>query len=187
MQVCPRLKLRKCLSLKLDNQHLSSFKSCSSPVAQTDSYLQRLNRFFCSVFFQSVIMYLGFLFSQLQTYKRIILRAIKGDTSCTSVEQSLFMQIVTKDRIFPSSSLLCRSCCICASQGFVIKHLLDLHRLDELKNFAAKNLLQLVIQVAYWDPHNWLVTYWGSCITRRDCHYRTSPIRYWGKSSTVGW
>ena len=26
-----------------------------------------------------------------------------------------------------------------------------------------------------------------SCITRRDCHYRTSPIKYWGKGSTVDW
>ena len=67
------------------------------------------------------------------------------------------------------------------------KHLLNLHRLDELMNFAANNLLQLVIKVAYWDQRNWLVTYWELCIKRRDCHYRTSPIRYWGKDSTVGW
>ena len=70
----------------------------------------------------------------------IILRAVKGDTNCTSVEQSLFKQIVTEDRICPSSSFLCRSCCVCATLGFVTKHLLDLHRLDELKNFAANNL-----------------------------------------------
>ena len=30
----------------------------------------------------------------------IILRAVKGDTSYTSVEQSLFKQIVTGDRIY---------------------------------------------------------------------------------------
>ena len=34
---------------------------------------------------------------------------------------------------------------------------------------------------------NWLVTYWESCIKRRDCHYRTSSIGYWGKGSIVGW
>ena len=67
------------------------------------------------------------------------------------------------------------------------KHLLDLHRLDELKNFAANNLLKLVIKVMYWDPCNWLVMDWEPCIKRRDCHYRTSPIGYWGKGSTVGW
>ena len=32
------------------------------------------------------------------------------------------------------------------------KHLPDLHRVDELKNFAANNLFRLVIKVAYWDP-----------------------------------
>ena len=42
------------------------------------------------------------------------------------------------------------------------KHLLDLHRVDELKKFAANNLFRLVIKVAYWDPRNWLVTYLGA-------------------------
>ena len=39
------------------------------------------------------------------------------------------------------------------------KYLPDLHCVDELKNFAANNLFRLVIEVAYWDPRNWLVTY----------------------------
>ena len=42
------------------------------------------------------------------------------------------------------------------------KHLPDLHRVDELKNFAANNLFRLVIEVAYWDLRNWLVTYLGA-------------------------
>ena len=42
------------------------------------------------------------------------------------------------------------------------KHLPDLHRVDKLKNFAANNLFRLVIEVAYWDPRNWLVTYLGA-------------------------
>ena len=36
----------------------------------------------------------------------IILRAVKGNTSCTSVEQSLFKQIVIGDRVCPNSSFL---------------------------------------------------------------------------------
>ena len=48
---------------------------------------------------------------------------------------------------------------------------------DELKNFAANIFFKLVE----------LVTYWDSCIERRDCRYNTSPIRYWGKGSTVSW
>ena len=35
---------------------------------------------------------------------------------------------------------------------------------DELKNFATNNLLQLVIEVAYWDLHNWLVMYWSRAL-----------------------
>ena len=42
------------------------------------------------------------------------------------------------------------------------KHLHDLHRVDELKNFAANNLFRLVIEVAYWDLGNWLVMYLGA-------------------------
>ena len=42
------------------------------------------------------------------------------------------------------------------------KHLLDLHRWDELKNYVANNLLYLVIEVAYYDPRNWLVMYLGA-------------------------
>ena len=42
------------------------------------------------------------------------------------------------------------------------KHLPDLHHVDELKNFVAKNLFRLVIKVAYWDPRNWLVMYLGA-------------------------
>ena len=47
------------------------------------------------------------------------------------------------------------------------KHLPDLHRLDELKNFAANNLLRLVIEIAYWDPCNWLITYLGAMHQKR--------------------
>ena len=42
------------------------------------------------------------------------------------------------------------------------KHLLNLYRVDELKNFVANNIFRLVIEVAYWGPRNWLVTYLGA-------------------------
>ena len=29
--------------------------------------------------------------------------------------------------------------------------------------------------------------YWELCIEMRECHYITSPIGYWGKSSTISW
>ena len=67
------------------------------------------------------------------------------------------------------------------------KHFLDLHRVDELKNFVADNLLSWCFEVAYWDPRNWLVMYLGAVHQKGNCHYRTSPIGYWGKGLTVGW
>ena len=42
------------------------------------------------------------------------------------------------------------------------KYLPNLHRVEELKNFAANNLFRLVIEVAFWDPRNWLVKYLGA-------------------------
>ena len=48
------------------------------------------------------------------------------------------------------------------------KHLSNLNRVDELKNFAANNLFRLVIEVAYWDPHNWLITYLGAMHQKRE-------------------
>ena len=48
------------------------------------------------------------------------------------------------------------------------KHLPDLHRVDELKNFAVNNLFRLVIKVTYWDPCNWLVTYLGVVHQKRE-------------------
>ena len=43
----------------------------------------------------------------------IILRAVKVDTSCTSVEQNLFKQFVTRDKVLPNSSILKKLLCLC--------------------------------------------------------------------------
>ena len=69
---------------------------------------------------------------------------------------------MTRDKVLDLVHLflLKKLLCIC-TVGFVTKHLLDLHRVDELKNFAANDLFRLVIEVVYWDPRNWLVTYLG--------------------------
>ena len=145
------------------------------------------NRFLVLFLLQSVFMCLGLLFSQLKTYKRIILKAVKVFTSCISVEQSLFKQIVTKDTVLPQFIFLVKKLLCLCTIGFCNQGTSRSSSCDKLKNFAANNLLQLVIEVAYWDPHNQLVTYWKPCITRRYYHYRTSPIGYWGKGSTLGW
>ena len=46
------------------------------------------------------------------------------------------------------------------------KHLPDVYRVDELKNFAANNLFKLAIKVVYWDPRNWLVMYLGAVLQK---------------------
>ena len=70
--------------------------------------------------------------------------------------------------------------------GFVTKELCDLHRVDELKNFATNIFLKLVSKLrTRIYTSNWLVMYWELCIGK-DYHYRTSPVGYWGKGSTVG-
>ena len=72
----------------------------------------------------------------------IVLRAVKRYTSCTNFEQTLFKQIVIGDEVLALvyHFLLKKLLSMC-TEGFVTKHLLDLHRGDELKNFAADNLL----------------------------------------------
>ena len=47
------------------------------------------------------------------------------------------------------------------------KHLPDLHRVNELKNFAANNLFRLVIEVAYWDPRKLVSHVLGSSASER--------------------
>ena len=72
--------------------------------------------------------------------------------------------------------ILCRSYCV-----FTLRVLWPMSFLifiiDKVKNFATNNLPQVGVLVMYWDL----------CIERRDYRYNTSPIKYWGKGSTVGW
>ena len=75
----------------------------------------------------------------------IVLRAVKRYTSCTSIEQTLFKQIVTGDKVLDLVHLFLGEVAVYLHhKGIVTKHLPDLHRVDELKNFAANNLFKLV-------------------------------------------
>ena len=113
MRVCPRNKLKKCLSLKLDSCPSIKLKKLFQPHESTATRQQLDRQAFVEVYekqsFSSVLTPIRdyvFGLSFLTTLDMIILRAIKEDTSCTSVEQSLFKQIMTEDRICPSSSFL---------------------------------------------------------------------------------
>ena len=75
-------------------------------------------------------------------YKKIILRVVNRLTSCSSIVKILFKQIVTRDEVLALIHHSCEEVAVYVHHlGFVTKHLLDLHRVDELKNFAANNLL----------------------------------------------
>ena len=72
----------------------------------------------------------------------IVLRAVKRFASYISIEQTLFKQIVTGEEVLALVHLfLLKKLLYMCIVGFMTKHLLDLHRVDELKNFAANNLL----------------------------------------------
>ena len=74
----------------------------------------------------------------------IVLKAVKWYTSCTSIEQTLFKQIVTGNKVLDLAHLflLKKLLCIC-TVGFCDQASPDLHCVDELKNFAANNLFRL--------------------------------------------
>ena len=67
----------------------------------------------------------------------IVLRAVKQYTSCTSIEQTLFKQIMTGDKVLDLVHLflLKKLLCIC---------IVGFHRVNELKNFVVNNLFRLV-------------------------------------------
>ena len=85
-------------------------------------------------------MCLGFLLSQPYTYKRIVLRAVKVDTSCTSVEQSLFKKIVSKIE-FSLVHRFYEEVVMFVHLGFCNQAFSGSLLCDELKNFTANNLL----------------------------------------------
>ena len=60
------------------------------------------------IFLGSVNLSMGLLFSKPWTYKMIVLRAIKRYTTCTSIEQTLFKQIVTGDKVLDLVHLFLR-------------------------------------------------------------------------------
>ena len=66
--------------------------------------------------------------------------------------QNFFISILWLD-ICPSLSFSWRNYCVCTPLGFVTKEFCDLHRLDELKNFATNILLKLVINHVLGSMH----------------------------------
>ena len=119
-----------------------------STTSRQIGYLSRFmkNRFLNSVFIQSMGIYLGLFFSQPQTYIRIILRAVKGYTSCTTAQFHSVKKRVTENLVCPSSSFSLRSCCVLYTLGFYDQATSWSSSCDELKNITVNILLKLVIK-----------------------------------------
>ena len=154
--------------------------SCSIDRVSVEVYE---NHFFRSDFTPIHVQMFGLSFlTTLNIYKDCFRAITANATQCKS-----FSQAYCKPETCLNSSFYSRSCCVYTLQGFVTKEFRDLHRIDELKNFVANIFLKLVCK-----PHIGIRASIGysrtgsRALKRRDCHYRTSPIVYWGKGLIVG-
>ena len=102
MQVCLRFKLKSTCQSSTAS-HLSSLKELFSLVArqQLDKYgicrgLWNIDFQFC-FYSNPCLCVWAFFFSHNPRHIKWFLRVVKVFTSCTSVEQSLFKQFVTRD------------------------------------------------------------------------------------------
>ena len=71
----------------------------------------------------------------------IILRAVKGDTSCTNVEKSFVQANCDWRQNLPQFTFLVKKLLCLCTVGFCNQGVSRSSLCDELKNFAANNLL----------------------------------------------
>ena len=109
------------------------------------------------------------------------LRTVAQEYNCTIVKKS-----VTGNLICPSSSFSSRSCYVLYTVGFSTKQLHDLHRVMNRRTLQPTSFsswwLSRVLGSAQLVSHVLGAVHW-----KRDYHYKTNPIGYWGKGSTIGW
>ena len=110
MQVCPRFKLKKCCSLELNSWLSIELKKLFQPCGSTAAR-QHLNKQVSVELYEkqnssSVLTLIrdyvfGLSFLTTLDILKDNFKAVKVYTSCTSVEQSLFKQFVTGDKVLP--------------------------------------------------------------------------------------
>ena len=126
----------------------------------------------------------GFFFITLDIYKDYF----KGRLKWCNLMQSDYSLKLWLETICPSLSLSLVEVVVFMRQGFCNQGAFWSSFFRWAEELCSQHLSQVGVLVTYWDPYiDWLVTYLEPCIERRDCHYITSPIVYWGKGSTVGW
>ena len=108
--------------------------------------------------------------------------------NCTSVKQSLVHANFDQKQNFPWFIFFLKKLLCLYTVGFCNQWASWSSLCDELKNFAANILLKFVIKSRIGSAHLLVSHVLGAMYWKmRDCHYRTSPIIYWGKGSIVGW
>ena len=140
-------------------------------------YLSRITKFkFPDLFFTHIpAICVRFLFLQSYTYIKIILRAVKGDaTWCKVIVHSNYDR-----RQFALVHLFLEEATASLHQGFYNQGASWSSSSGWTEKLCSQHLSQVGVLVMYLDLYiDWLITYWKSCIKRRDCHYITSPIGY---------
>ena len=131
-------QVKKCCSLKLDRCIYRGLILRSLTVVSIKDYENQISRFVFNTYPCYVFRFSFFI--TLDIYKDYF----KVRLSWWNLMQRFYASILWLETYAPSSSFSWRSCCICTPSGFVTKEFLDLHRVDELKNFAANILLKLV-------------------------------------------
>ena len=108
--------------------------------------------------------------------------------SYTSIEKTLFKQIMTRDEVLALIHL------------FLLKKLLSMYTIgfcDQASSWSSscgwteelcsQQPSLLVIEVTYWDLRNWLVTYLGAVHKKRELLVQNKSNWVLGKGSIVGW
>ena len=160
--------------------------SCSTETVSIENYEIHISRFVFT--YIQVYLYRVFFLTTLDIYKNYF----KGRQRWCKVMQPnanwLCMQIVTGDRICPSSSYSSVEVSVSLRQGFCNQGASWSLSFGWTEELCSQHLPQVGVLVMHFDPFiNWLVTYLKPCIERRDCYYIISPTGYWGKGSIVGW
>ena len=108
-------------------------------------------------------------------------------TWCKGCCTCCYMHIVTEDKL-PQFIFLLKKLLRLYVVGFYDQRAFWSSSCRWTEEHCSQHLSLVGVLVTYWDSCiDWLVTYLEPCIEKRDCHYITNLIVYWGKGSTVGW
>ena len=149
MQIWLKNKWRKCCSLEFDKSLDRSCFCQTYEIRTSRSGFRLMLKYLYRVSF----------FITLDIYKTYF----KGRHACRKWPSALFSL----------KKLLCLY-----AKGFVTKEHLDFHCWWTEELYSQQPLKVAGVSHVLRSVHHWLVTYWDSCIKRKDCRYNTGLIGY---------